>query len=97
MARIKSNKYAGVYLNHLANGDISYSINYKDIHNKKIWVTVGKKSNGVNEKFAYTKRAEHINKIKTGVDPLAHKKKKTIISLNHLANVYFTSNETTFL
>ena len=35
MARIKSNKYQGVYLNHLQDGDISYSINYKDGNNKK--------------------------------------------------------------
>ncbi|WP_415406821.1 tyrosine-type recombinase/integrase [Sulfurovum sp. CS9] len=89
MARIKSNKYAGVYLNHLVSGDISYSINYKNHNSKKVWVTIGKKSNGVNEKFANTKRAEYVNKVKTGADPLEHKKKKEIVSLNHLANVYF--------
>ena len=89
MARIKSKKYAGVYLNQLANGDVSYSINYKDTNGKKVWVTVGKKSNGINEKFAYNYRAERINKIKTGVDPLAHKKKRQIITLDDIANVYF--------
>ena len=84
MARIKSKKYQGVYLNHLKDGDISYSINYKDSSNKKVWVTVGKKSNGVNEKFAYTKRAEYVNKVKTGTDPLQHKKKKEAITLDEI-------------
>lgn len=84
MARIKSKKYQGVYLNHLKDGDISYSINYKDINNKKVWVTIGKKSNGVNEKFAYTKRAEYVNKVKTGTDPLQHKKKKEAITLDEI-------------
>lgn len=89
MARIKSKKYAGVYLNHLASGDISYSINYKNTHGKKVWVTIGKKSNGINEKLAYNKRAEHINKIKTGIDPLAHKKKQHVTTLDNVAAVYF--------
>ena len=89
MARVKSKKYAGVYLNHLSNGDISYAVSYKDAHNKKVWVTIGKKSNGITEKFAYAKRAEYINKVKNGVDPLAHKKKKNIVTLNALAKTYF--------
>ena len=88
MARIKSKKYQGVYLNHLQDGDISYFINYKNMDNKKIWVKIGKKSNGVNEKFAYTKRAEYINKIKTGTDPLQHKKKKTAITLDSIFQKY---------
>ncbi len=94
MARIKSKKYAGVYLNHLTNGDVSYSINFKDEHNKKVWLTIGKKSNGINEKFAYTKRAEYINKIKNGIDPLQHKKKKEVTTLDDLAKVYFEDKET---
>lgn len=89
MSRIKSKKYTGVYLNHLETGDISYSITYKNNVGKLIRVSIGKKSNGVNEKFAYTKRAEYVNKIKTGIDPLAHKKKKQIITLDTIANVYF--------
>jgi len=89
MGRIKSKKYAGVYLNSLENGDISYSVTYKDENNKLARYTVGKKSNGINEKYAYNKRAEFINKIKTGEDPLASKKKKQVITLNDLANTYF--------
>jgi hypothetical protein len=85
MARIKSKKYAGVYLNKLANGDISYSISYKDLNNKKVWVTIGKKSNGIIETYAQNKRAEYINLIKIGEDPLAHKKKRKITTLDSLA------------
>lgn len=93
MARTISKKYTGVYLNRLANGDISYSINYKDAHNKKVWVTVGKKTNGITEKFAYNKRAELINMVKNGTDPLAYKKKKQVTTLDDLARVYFEDKE----
>jgi len=93
MARIISKKYTGVYLNRLANGDISYSLNYKDAHNKKVWVTVGKKTNGITEKFAYNKRAEFINQVKNGIDPLQYQKKKQITTLNDLAKVYFDAKE----
>ena len=89
MARIKSKKYTGVYLNKLSNGDISYSISYKDLHDKKVWVTIGKKSNGITETYAYNKRAEYINRIKTGEDPLAHKKKRKITTIDMLAHSYF--------
>ena len=81
MARVKSKKYQGVYLNHLIDGDISYSINYKDSNNKKVWVTIGKKSNGINERFAYNKRAEYVNKINIGIDPLEYKKRKQLSPL----------------
>ena len=63
MARVKSKKYAGVYLNKLVDGDITYSINYKDAENKKNWFTVGKKSSGITETYAYNKRNEFINKV----------------------------------
>jgi len=93
MGRVKSKKYTGVYLNHLENGDISYSITYKNEMGKFVRYSVGKKSNGVNEKFAFAKRAEYVNKVRTGVDPLAHKKKKKIITLNDIAKVYFDDKE----
>ena len=89
MGRIKSKKYTGIYLNHLENGDISYSIVFKNEYGKPVRVTIGKKSNGITEKFAYAKRAEYVNQIKTGVDPLAHKKKKKITTLDNIATVYF--------
>ena len=75
MARIKSKKYTGVYKNELANGDISYSYSYKDADNKMQRITVGKKSEGITENYASVKRSEAINLIRTGEDPIAHKKK----------------------
>lgn len=89
MSRIRSDKYTGVYLNQLENGDISYSITFKDEHNKLKRFTVGKKSEGINQTFAKNKRNEFINKIHLGEDPLAHKKKKAHTTLNDLANTYF--------
>jgi integrase len=89
MSRIKSKKYNGVYLNHLENKDISYSITYKNEFNKLVRFTVGKKSEGITEIYAYNKRNEFINKVRLGEDPIAHKKKKHIITLDQLAKVYF--------
>ena len=89
MSRVKSKKYNGVYLNKLANGDVSYSIVYKDAHNRMQRFTVGKKSQGITEIYAYQKRSECINKINLGEDPLTHKKQKKIVSLDMLANIYF--------
>ncbi|MDD2652976.1 MAG: hypothetical protein PHX44_07985 [Sulfurimonas sp.] len=95
MARVKSKKYAGVYLNKLADGDITYSINYKDTDNKKVWFTVGKKSNGITETYAYNKRNEFINKIKLGEEPpsVLKKKKKDIVALDSVALEHYKSKE----
>lgn len=89
MGRIKSKKYNGVYLNKLSNGDISYSIVYKDEFNKMQRFTVGKKSQGITEIFANQKRNEFINRINLGEDPQAHKKRREIVSLDMLADIYF--------
>jgi len=67
---------------------------YKDGVGKFTRVTIGKKSNGINEKFAFAKRAEYVNKVKTGVDPLQHKKKQQVTTLDDLAMVYFVDKET---
>ena len=87
MARVKSKKYTGVYQNKLENGDISYSINYKDNDGKKVWFTVGKKSGGITEVYAYNKRNEFVNKSRLGEEPpaLEKKKKKQIITLDSIA------------
>lgn len=91
MSRVKSKKYDGVYLNHLANGDISYYITYKNKSNKKTWLKVGKKSEGVTETFCKQKRIETINQISFGEQPTAIKRKakKNIITLNEVATLYF--------
>ena len=88
MSRIKTNS-TGVYFNRLKNGDISYSITYKNEYGKLKRFNVGKKSNGINQTYAKNKRAEFINIINLGEDPLAHKKKKNQIVLDDLANIYF--------
>jgi len=75
MARVKSKKYQGVYLNKLKDGDVSYSISFKDANNKMQRKTIGKKSEGITERYAYNKRIEMLNQIRHGEDPLAHKKK----------------------
>jgi len=75
MARVKSKKYQGVYLNKLKDGDVSYSISFKDANNKMQRKTIGKKSEGITERYAYNKRIETLNQIRHGEDPLAHKKK----------------------
>lgn len=91
MGRIRSKKYDGVYLNHLANGDISYYITYKNESNKKAWLKVGKKSEGITETFCKQKRIETINQISFGEQPTAIKRKakKNIITLDDIAILYF--------
>ncbi|WP_281951394.1 tyrosine-type recombinase/integrase [Nitrosophilus kaiyonis] len=93
MARIKSKKYTGVYLNKLSNGDISYSFTYKDENGKKKWVNVGKKSAGITEKYTYNKRNEYINKVKLGEDPLEVKKLRKSKLLNEAFELYIKDRE----
>ncbi len=95
MARVRSKKYSGVYLNKLSDGDVTYSINYKDTENKKTWFTVGKKSSGITETYAYNKRNEFINKVKLGEEPpsVLKKKKKEIVSLDSVAIEHYQSKE----
>ncbi len=90
MSRVKSKKYAGVYLNKLENGDISYSIIYKDNIGKTCRVTIGKKSNGITEIYAYNKRNEIINQMRLGEQPdVVKRKKKYILLFDEMAQMYF--------
>lgn len=95
MGRVKSKKYVGVYLNRLVDGDVTYSISYKDINNRKIWFTIGKKSSGITEVYAYNKRNEFINQIRLGEEPPAilRKKKKNIVSLDSIAFDHYQLKE----
>jgi len=95
MSRIKSKKYTGVYLNELADGDISYSITYKDEDNKLKRFTIGKKTAGITEVYAYNKRNEFINQINLGEEPpaVAKKKKKNIITLDSVAEESYAAKE----
>lgn len=78
MAYVNSKKY-GSNVQHYkkANGDISYSITYKDSNNKLKRVKIGEKSAGITEAYCFQKRNEIINKIRLGDDiPVKHRKKK---------------------
>ncbi len=88
MGRVKSKKYSGVYYNKLADKDRSYSYIYKDLNGKTCRVATGKKSNGITELFTFNKRAETINGLKNGVDPLAHKKKKEQLLFQEIWDYY---------
>jgi integrase len=91
MAKVKSKKYTGVYLNHLDDKDITYYITYKDENKKLKWLKIGKKSQGINENYCNQKRNEIVSKLRLGEDPLAHKKRKNIHTLNSVAQLYFDS------
>jgi integrase len=85
-----SKKYQGVYVNTLANGDISYYIGYTDLTTgdyKK--VKIGRKSQGVTEPYCYNKRAEVINKLRLGEDPLSNFAKKNRMKFDLLVERYF--------
>lgn len=94
--RIKSKKYTGVYYREMVNGDRVYEFTYKDLEGKKKWIKVGFGSHHVNEAYANRKRIETINKLKLdGDEPDFIKKRKSVnkISLNVVANKYFTDYE----
>ena len=69
------------------------SIIYKDEYGKTVRFTVGKKSEGITEVYAYNKRNEFVNKIRLGEDPIAHKKKKNMISLDQVAKDHYEAKE----
>ncbi len=68
--------------------DKLYVIRYRDNEKDKL-LTIGKESDGIKITYVKNKRVEILNKIRLGEDPLSHKKKRKIITLNHLAKVYF--------
>jgi integrase len=96
MAMIKTKK-TGVYYNEIENKDKVYYFTYNDINDnkKKKWVKVGKYSEGIREINAFNLRNEQISKMKHGKDitVINTKKKKDIITLNHLADRYFTDKK----
>lgn len=90
MARFTaSGKYTGVKYETLDNNDRSYYIVYK-IAGKSKTVHVGKRSEGITEEFCHQKRNEAINRAKFGDDaPVVKYKKKSVASLDELADLYF--------
>jgi len=97
MGYINSRKYgSAIQLYKKANKDTSYYITYKDENNKLKRIKIGDKSQGITEAYCNQKRIEIINSIKLGEEPpaLARKKKKTIITLNQIGDIYFKQKET---
>jgi len=93
MGFVNSKRYDGVQLYHKANKDISYYVRYKDENNKLVRVKIGDKSKGITEPYCYKKRSEILNHIRLGEDsPLASKKKK-VVTLNDIADIYFKQRE----
>ncbi len=95
MGFINSKKYDGVQLYHKSNKDVSYYIRYKDDNNKLRRIKIGDKSKGITENYCNQKRIEIINSMKLGEEPpaLARKKKKKIIKLDDVADIYFKQKE----
>jgi len=92
---VKTN-LTGVYFNQIqTNGksDKVYYITYKDKSNKKIWLKIGKYSEGIRENYCNLKRNEIITKLRNGEEPplIVKKKKRDILSIEIIANDYFNS------
>ncbi|NLC27982.1 MAG: hypothetical protein GX780_04330, partial [Campylobacteraceae bacterium] len=51
MARQKSMKFQGIYYETLQNSDKSYYVTYKNEYGKKVWVKIGKYSEGIRENY----------------------------------------------
>ena len=100
---MKKTKKTGVYYNELDNGDKVFYFTYKDINDldingnpKKKWVNVGKFSDGIRETNAVNLRIEQLSIMKHGEDIsiVSKKKKKEFISLDAIANIYFSEKRT---
>ena len=72
--------------------DKTYYITYKDSNAKKIWLKIGKYSEGIREAYCNQKRNEILTIQRNGELPplIAQKKKRTILCIDTIANDYFT-------
>ena len=86
--RVRSKKYAGVYILEQNNGDISYSILYKNSEGKNQREAIGLKSEGISELYAYNKRIERINQVKHGEMPTTKKNKNASVKFEDVWNFY---------
>jgi len=96
MGYVNSRKYgSAIQLYKKASGDTSYYITYKDETNKLKRIKIGDKSKGINEAYCNQKRIEIINSINLGEEPpsLARKKKKKVITLDEVGELYFKQRE----
>lgn len=88
--RTKSKRFTGVYILQQKDKDVSYSILYKNFEGKNQRETIGLKSEGVTELFAYNKRIERISKAKHGVD-LRIQKRKSSLDFADVWDLYVTN------
>lgn len=89
--RIKT-KLTGVYYNTLQNQDKVYYITYKNSStNKKVWIKIGKYSEGIREAYCNQKRNEILTKQRLGEEPPSIAKKRQIkfIPFQELNDKYF--------
>lgn len=93
MSYVNSKRYDGVQLYRKKNKDISYYIRYRDENNKLVRVKVGDKSKGITEPFCKRKRDEIINRVRLGEDVPLGQKKKNIITIHQLSEVYFNDKD----
>jgi len=93
--RIRSKKYTGVYILQQKNGDISYSILYKNAEGNNQRETIGLKSEGVSELYAYNKRIERINQVKHGGTPSTKSSKRQSVAFEDVWNFYLENKALT--
>lgn len=95
MQRVKTSK-TGVYYHQLLDGDKVYYITYKDLKTtKKIWIKIGKYSEGIRENYCLQKRNEILTMMRLGEEPpaIAKKKKAKINYLSNIATEYFNQRK----
>lgn len=94
---INSKKYEGVQYYIKANGSKSYYVRYKDEGNKLKRVKIGDESDGTTEVYCKNKRMEILNAQNKGEQPpkIVKNYRKKIITLDDIANKYFSSKANT--
>jgi integrase len=88
MGYVNSKRYDGVQLYKKSNGDVTYSIRYKDENEKLVRLKIGNKSQGITEQYCNQKRTEVINKIRLGEDPIIKQKKRKSFTFENAYNEY---------
>jgi integrase len=84
-----SNKYLGIFLYVMTNGDISYYIGYNHPITKEYQrIKIGQKSQGISEQYCYNKRSEILNQLRLGENPLQKQQKQ--VTFDSLAELYLT-------
>lgn len=96
-AYVNSKKYEGVQYYLKANGTKSYYVRYKDEYSKLKRVKIGDDSEGITEVYCRNKRIEILNAQNLGEQPpkIVKNHRKKIITLNEVANKYFSSKDNT--